>query len=89
MSADIHEVQKEDHQHQEMQWYTRLNDLHEFQKLCVDSVQKFQDLVASNVFTCQTNFDVLDPSSTAHDLPGEDEDHINFDPPVKPQNGAD
>ncbi|EDW30059.1 GL22530 [Drosophila persimilis] len=60
--------------------YTRLNDLHEFQKLCVDSVQKFQDLVASNVFTCQTNFDVLDPSSTAHDLPGEDEDHINFDP---------
>ncbi|XP_034106375.1 zinc finger protein 236 [Drosophila nasuta] len=60
--------------------YTRLNDMHDFQKLCVDSVQKFQDMVASNAFTCQSNFDVLDPSTATHDLPNEDEDHINFDP---------
>ncbi|EDW18435.1 zinc finger protein 668 [Drosophila mojavensis] len=59
--------------------YTRLNDLHEFQKMCVDSVQKFQDMVASNAFTCQSNFDVLDPCVSANDLP-EDDEHINFDP---------
>lgn len=60
--------------------YSRLNDMHDFQKLCVDSVQKFQDMVASNAFTCQSNFDVLDPTASAHDMPNEDEDHINFDP---------
>ncbi|XP_034482816.1 zinc finger protein 441 [Drosophila innubila] len=60
--------------------FSRLNDMHEFQKLCVDSVQKFQDMVASNAFTCQSNFDVLDPSTAAQELPNEDEDHINFDP---------
>ncbi|XP_022218603.2 zinc finger protein 502 [Drosophila obscura] len=60
--------------------YSKLNELHDFQKLCVDSVQKFQDLVSSNAFTCQTNFDVLDPSAAVADLPAEDEDHVNFDP---------
>lgn len=60
--------------------YSRLNDMHDFQKLCVDSVQKFQDMVASNAFTCQSNFDVLDPTASAQDIPNEDEDHINFDP---------
>ncbi|EDW33415.1 GL15506 [Drosophila persimilis] len=49
--------------------YAKLNELHDFQKLCVDSVQKFQDLVSSNAFTCQTNFDVLDPSAAVADLP--------------------
>ncbi|XP_017017926.1 zinc finger protein draculin [Drosophila kikkawai] len=62
------------------QCYSKLNDLHEFQKLCVDSVQKFQDLVASNTFACQTNFDVLDPSAAVADLPGEEEDNVHFDP---------
>ncbi|XP_033149629.1 zinc finger protein 184 isoform X1 [Drosophila busckii] len=60
--------------------YTRLNDMHDFQKLCVDSVLKFQDMVASNIFTCPTNFDVLDPIAATADMPNEDEDHINFDP---------
>ncbi|KAH8318556.1 hypothetical protein KR067_011075, partial [Drosophila pandora] len=62
------------------QCYTRLNDLHDFQKLCVDSVQKFQDMVASNAFVCQSSFDVLDPSVAGQDLHGEEEDHINYDP---------
>ncbi|EDW72909.1 uncharacterized protein Dwil_GK17259 [Drosophila willistoni] len=57
--------------------YTKLNDLHDFQKLCVDSVQKFQDMVASNTF----NFDVLDPSMAGGAGGGVDEeDHVNFDP---------
>ncbi|XP_030385927.1 zinc finger protein 234 [Scaptodrosophila lebanonensis] len=59
--------------------YTRLNDMHDFQKLCADSVQKFQDLVAKNTFTC--NFDVLDPSASQDgDLAGDDEDRLNYDP---------
>ncbi|KAH8379597.1 hypothetical protein KR009_005919, partial [Drosophila setifemur] len=62
------------------QCYSRLNDLHDFQKLCVDSIQKFQDLVASNAFVCQTNFDVMDTNAAGHDMHGEEEDHINYDP---------
>jgi len=60
--------------------YTKLNELHDFQRQCVDSVQKFQDLVASNVFACQSNFDVLDPNVAVQDYQGEDEDHVNYDP---------
>lgn len=60
--------------------FSKLNDLHDFQKQCVDSVQKFQDLVASNAFACQTNFDVLDTSAAVADLPGEEEDNVHFDP---------
>ncbi|XP_017010661.2 zinc finger protein 595 [Drosophila takahashii] len=60
--------------------YTKLNDLHDFQRQCVDSVQKFQDLVASNVFACQSSFDVLDPNVAVQDYQGEEEDHVNYDP---------
>ncbi|XP_030385018.1 zinc finger protein 225-like [Scaptodrosophila lebanonensis] len=62
--------------------YTRLNDMHDFQKLCVDSVQKFQEMVASNVFTCQvSSFDVMDPVvANEAELAAEDEDRINYDP---------
>ncbi|KAH8266204.1 hypothetical protein KR038_008907, partial [Drosophila bunnanda] len=62
------------------QCYSKLTELHDFQRLCVDSVQKFQDLVASNAFACQSNFDVLDPSVSVHDIPGEEEENINYDP---------
>lgn len=60
--------------------YTKLNELHDFQKQCVDSVQKFQDLVASNVFACQSSFDVFDPNVAVQDYPAEEEDHVNYDP---------
>ncbi|XP_064544726.1 zinc finger protein 540-like [Drosophila montana] len=67
--------------------YTRLNDLHDFQKLCVDSVQRFQEMVANNFFTTTAvpinqidNFDVLNVATQDADLAGEEEDRINFDP---------
>jgi len=66
--------------------YTRLDDLHEFQKLCVDSVQKFQDMVARNVFCSPASsqmktFDVLNVAGNEAELVGqEEEDRINFDP---------
>ncbi|XP_068143275.1 zinc finger protein 540 [Drosophila tropicalis] len=59
--------------------HTKLDDMHQFQKLCVDSVQKFKEMLDNNAF--QTSFDVLDPSVAAQDMPAqEDDDHINFDP---------
>ncbi|EDW69643.2 zinc finger protein 85 [Drosophila virilis] len=61
--------------------YTRLNDLHGFQKLCVDSVQRFQEMVANNYFIPDTGNVDKDGliSAAAHD--GEtEEDRINFDP---------
>jgi len=60
--------------------FSKLNELHDFQKQCVDSVQKFQDLVASNAFACQTSFDVLDTGVPVADMPGEEEDNVHFDP---------
>ncbi|XP_026847802.1 zinc finger protein 91 [Drosophila persimilis] len=66
--------------------YSRLNDTHEFQKLCVDSVQKFQDMVAKNVFCVVStssqikNFDVLNVAGHEGELVGDEEDRINFDP---------
>ncbi|KAH8390545.1 hypothetical protein KR215_004736 [Drosophila sulfurigaster] len=77
------------------QCFSRLNDLHDFQKLCVDSVQRFQQMVANNFFgvTATTaaaatplnhidNFDVLNVAGGAQDgeLAGEEEDRINYDP---------
>ncbi|EDW50689.1 zinc finger protein 91 [Drosophila sechellia] len=66
--------------------FSRLDDLHEFQKLCVDSVQKFQDMVARNVFcppasAQMKNFDLLNVAGNETELVGQDEeDRINFDP---------
>ncbi|KAH8266202.1 hypothetical protein KR038_008905, partial [Drosophila bunnanda] len=66
--------------------YARLDDLHEFQKLCVDSVKKFQDLVARNVFSAPLSaqiktFDVLNVAGNGAEIGGqEEEDRINFDP---------
>ncbi|EDW69644.2 zinc finger protein 714 [Drosophila virilis] len=61
--------------------YTRLNDLHGFQKQCVDSVQKFQEMVASKYFIpvmgTVDNDDVM--NAATHDMETE-EDRINFDP---------
>ncbi|EDV96519.1 GH16295 [Drosophila grimshawi] len=64
--------------------YTKLNDLHGFQKLCVDSVQKFQEMVASNYFTPVIadinqidNVDILHVPAHDGDM---EEDRINFDP---------
>lgn len=73
--------------------YTRLSDLHDFQKQCVDSVQKFQELVATgNVFAESSGlfnenmkeFDILDSSvhvDDEHNMPMLEEDEpISFDP---------
>ncbi|XP_017862523.1 PREDICTED: zinc finger protein 91-like [Drosophila arizonae] len=67
--------------------YTRLNDLHDFQKLCVDSVQRFQEMIASNFFAPAAtqanqidNFDVLNVATQEGELVGEEEDRINYDP---------
>ncbi|KAH8390544.1 hypothetical protein KR215_004735 [Drosophila sulfurigaster] len=65
--------------------YTKLNDLHGFQKMCVDSVQKFQDMVANNYFTPVgisdinqiDNVDVLNIAPPENEM---EEDRINFDP---------
>ncbi|XP_034484177.1 zinc finger protein 675-like [Drosophila innubila] len=51
--------------------HSRLNDLHDFQKQCVESVQRFKELMSRNTFIIQT-------------MPEEDavteKEHINFDP---------
>ncbi|XP_023165240.2 zinc finger protein 85-like [Drosophila hydei] len=72
--------------------YTRLNDLHNFQKQCVDSVGKLSDMLDSNHFTIQAkhvdNIDVINVALHDKDIdvpqdidiPVEDEDRINFDP---------
>ncbi|EDW18438.1 zinc finger protein 700 [Drosophila mojavensis] len=64
--------------------YTRLNDLHGFQKQCVDSAQKFQEMVANNYFTPVIadinqidNVDILQVPPPDGEM---DEDRINFDP---------
>lgn len=66
--------------------YTRLNDMAEFQKLCVDSVQRFQELLASHTVTCapSNSFDIMEAPSTEPiegvRLPDEDDDNLDFDP---------
>ena len=64
--------------------YTRLSDMADFQKLCADSVQKFQEWVASNTVVCQPTFDILEAPATAPiegiQLPEEEDDNLNFDP---------
>ncbi|KAL7732226.1 hypothetical protein ACLKA6_018465 [Drosophila palustris] len=68
--------------------FGRLNDLHDFQKLCVDSVQRFQEMVANNFFTAAAaaqinqidNFDELNVATQDGDMAGEEEDRINYDP---------
>lgn len=71
------------------QCYSRLSDLHDFQKLCVDSVQRFQEMVANNFLTKSgtavrinqvDNFDVLNVSAPDGDLVAEEEERINYDP---------
>lgn len=55
--------------------YNRLNDLHDFQKQCVDSVQKFKELLVKN--------DNLVDTYEVHqfaEVPVEEEEGINFDP---------
>ncbi|EDW72945.1 uncharacterized protein Dwil_GK16907 [Drosophila willistoni] len=52
--------------------FTKLNDLNDFQKMCVDSVQKFQEMVASQAFTT---------GGPEFDVPPDDpEEDMNFDP---------
>lgn len=64
--------------------YTKLNDLHGFQKLCVDSMQKFQEMVANNYFTnVITDINQIDNVDVLNIAPPEgelEEDRINFDP---------
>ncbi|XP_013112207.2 zinc finger protein 184 [Stomoxys calcitrans] len=70
--------------------YTRLNDMAEFQKLCADSVQRFQELLASHTVNCPppppTAFDVMEAPSTEPiegvqvGLPDDDDDNLDFDP---------
>lgn len=69
--------------------YTRLNDMADFQRLCADSVQRFQELVASHVVTNfpPNTFDMMEAAPVTEPiegvqlgLPDEDEDNLNFDP---------
>ncbi|KAL7732223.1 hypothetical protein ACLKA6_018462 [Drosophila palustris] len=61
--------------------HSRLNDLHDFQKQCVDSVQRFKELVSRNCFIIRTipeeNPAVV--NAAVQDVVHEEE-HINFDP---------
>ncbi|KAH8390548.1 hypothetical protein KR215_004731 [Drosophila sulfurigaster] len=55
--------------------YNRLNDLHDFQRQCVESVEKFKDLVVNSCFqqTTEDNFNVTNVAE-------EDLDRSTFDP---------
>ncbi|KAH8302702.1 hypothetical protein KR044_009780 [Drosophila immigrans] len=65
--------------------YCRLNDLHEFQAQCVESVQKFREMVTSSCFIIRTipedNFSVVN-AAEQQQLQAEfaGEDHAHFDP---------
>ncbi|XP_034484174.1 zinc finger protein 708-like [Drosophila innubila] len=61
--------------------HSRLNDLHDFQKQCVDSVQKFKELISSTCIVI-TTIPEDDPGvvdAAVQDVV-HDEEHINFDP---------
>uniref|UniRef100_A0A1A9W3E8 Protein krueppel n=1 Tax=Glossina brevipalpis TaxID=37001 RepID=A0A1A9W3E8_9MUSC len=66
--------------------YTRLNDMAEFQKLCADSVQKFQDMIATNAFNCPPldSIDMLEAPAAMQLDPAAvndpEEDRSDFDP---------
>ncbi|XP_075161409.1 uncharacterized protein LOC142234204 [Haematobia irritans] len=70
--------------------YARLNDMADFQKLCADSVQRFQDLLASHTVNCPppptNSFDIIEAPSTEPiegvqvGLPDDDDDNLDFDP---------
>ncbi|XP_017862526.1 PREDICTED: zinc finger protein 93-like [Drosophila arizonae] len=72
--------------------YNRLNDLHNFQKQCVESIAKLIDMLGNNHCTVQAmNVDNIDVINVALqdkdievpqdiDVPIEDEERINFDP---------
>ncbi|ALC44503.1 CG17328 [Drosophila busckii] len=63
--------------------FSKLDDLHNFQKMCVDSVQKFNDMVASNCFDYNTPsmncVNVLNVATHDTDI-AEEEYDCNFDP---------
>ncbi|XP_030241038.1 zinc finger protein 708-like isoform X2 [Drosophila navojoa] len=59
--------------------HTKLNDLHEFQRLCVDSVQKFKEMVANNYFAPVTSD--VDKINVINDpVADEDVEDDRFDP---------
>ncbi|TDG52510.1 hypothetical protein AWZ03_000743 [Drosophila navojoa] len=61
--------------------YTQLNALHGFQKLCVDSVQKFQEMLASKYFVpVMADVDKVDLMNATAPDGDMDEDRTNFDP---------
>ncbi|EDW18437.2 zinc finger protein 135 [Drosophila mojavensis] len=61
--------------------YTQLNALHGFQKLCVDSVQKFQEMLASKYFVpVMADVDKVDLMNATVPDGDMDEDRTNFDP---------
>ncbi|KAH8372324.1 hypothetical protein KR093_011021, partial [Drosophila rubida] len=45
--------------------YARLNDLHDFQKLCVASLQRFKQMVASRMVANNTNINLFEPLPVA------------------------
>ncbi|XP_023165255.2 zinc finger protein 714 [Drosophila hydei] len=63
--------------------YTRVNDLHDFQKLCVSSVQRFKEMVASKLIINVNPIDIFEPLPVAsnEELLAKDE-HISseYDP---------
>ncbi|XP_034484179.1 zinc finger protein 431-like [Drosophila innubila] len=61
--------------------HSRLNDLHDFRKQCVESVQRFKELMSRNTFIIQTMPDDDHPVVNAalqDDV--DEEEHIKFDP---------
>ncbi|XP_033149405.1 zinc finger protein 16 [Drosophila busckii] len=64
--------------------YNKLDDLHCFQRMCVDSVQKFNEMVANNCFVCNTPpmncVNVLNVAAHDTDIAAVEEDDCNFDP---------
>ncbi|KAL7732224.1 hypothetical protein ACLKA6_018463 [Drosophila palustris] len=61
--------------------HSRLNDMHDFQKQCVDSVQRFKELVSRNCFIIRTIPEDEPPVVNAalqDDV--HEEERINFDP---------
>ncbi|XP_017862528.1 PREDICTED: zinc finger protein 714 [Drosophila arizonae] len=64
--------------------YTRVNDLHDFQKLCVSSVQRFKEMVASKLIVIANPIDIFEPlpvGSNEDELLAKDEQANNeYDP---------
>lgn len=61
--------------------YKTLNSLHAFHKLCLESVDKFQELLSKNVFMREYDFDNLDDNDdNLPPLNSEIEEELTFDP---------